>query len=54
MADAKVRVTFTIILDPADADPNDATGMTEEAFVSLNEDLMQLGADDIEVDRIDD
>ena len=49
-----MRITVSFELDDeSKADPTDPTGLTEPAFIELNEALIEFGADDIDVTRED-
>lgn len=43
-----VKITFNY--EPVQPDPDDSTGMEESEFISVTDHLMQIGADDIEID----
>lgn len=45
----KVYVTF--VYEPDDPDPDDSTGVSEAEFEWLMEQLMTLGAYDIQIER---
>lgn len=48
----KVKVTFEY--EPEEPDEGDRSGMSEEEFMRLMDDLMALGANDIEIEKIGD
>jgi hypothetical protein len=46
----KVKVTFVYV--PEEPDPGDSTGMTEDEYNRLIDQLMQLGAEDTTIERV--
>lgn len=41
--DDPVKILLILAVDPADSDPNDASGLTEKAFVRLTEAVADAG-----------
>lgn len=48
----KVRVSFDYY--PDDPDPDDSTGLSSEEHEDLMGKLMQLGADDVQIEKVKD
>jgi hypothetical protein len=44
---AQVRITMQYDVPEGDSDPDDKTGLTEEAYEGLHEELAAMGMDDI-------
>jgi hypothetical protein len=49
---SKVQVTFTFVPEPDEADEGDPTGLTEAGYNALQDQLMQLGAEDSHVEKV--
>lgn len=47
-----IKVVFTYEPEPDEVDTNDSTGLTQPAFEKLHEDLMKLGAEDIDIRKV--
>lgn len=46
------EVTVTFKYTPNDPDPEDRTGLSEDEHQQLMDQLMQLGAEDIEISKV--
>lgn len=47
----KVQVTFTY--DPEEPDEQDPTGMSEDEYIKLSEEIAQAGGYDIGIDKLE-